>query len=248
MAANPLIGINMDYRSSRREHEALSFIAAGYFDGVTIAGGIPVILPPLTDEDDIARLLDMLDGVVLVGGADVDSRRDGFMIHPASRQMDVRREDFDRMLVKAICQRQMPVLAIGSGMQLLNITEGGTLFQHLPEDLPKAMPHKDPLDTAHRHGLEVVAGSAMERIYGDGEIRVNSMHHMAIDDLAPGFRVTARAPDGVIEAIESTLENWVAIGTQFHPEAESASALDVKVFEEFVVGITGVAPEVRLVA
>ncbi len=87
MAAKPLIGINMDYRSSRREHEALSFIAAGYFDGVTNAGGIPVILPPLTDEDDIARLLDMLDGVVLVGGADVDSRRDGFMIHPASRQL-----------------------------------------------------------------------------------------------------------------------------------------------------------------
>lgn len=128
MAAKPLIGINMDYRSSRREHEALSFIAAGYFDGVTNAGGIPVILPPLTDEDDIARLLDMLDGVVLVGGADVDSRRDGFMIHPASRQMDVRREDFDRMLVKAICQRQMPVLAIGSGMQLLNITEGERSF------------------------------------------------------------------------------------------------------------------------
>jgi len=71
---------------------------------------------------------------------------------------------------------------------------------------------------------------------------------MAIDDVADSFRVTARAPDGVVEAIESVVENWVAIGTQFHPEAETASALDVKIFEEFVVGITGEVPEVKLVA
>jgi putative glutamine amidotransferase len=142
----------------------------------------------------------------------------------------------------------MPVLAIGSGMQLLNITEGGTLFLHIPEDLPKAIPHKDPLDMAHRHALLVQPGSAMERVYGDGEIRVNSMHHMAIDDVASSFKVTARAPDGVIEALESAVEGWVAIGTQFHPEAETASALDVKIFEEFVIGITGEVPEMRLVA
>jgi putative glutamine amidotransferase len=88
----------------------------------------------------------------------------------------------------------------------------------------------------------------MERVYGDGEIRVNSMHHMAIDDVAESFRVTARAPDGVVEAIESCVENWTAIGVQFHPEAETASALDVKIFEEFIIGITGEQPAVKLVA
>jgi len=133
-------------------------------------------------------------------------------------------------------------------MQLLNITEGGTLFLHIPEDLPKAIPHKDPLDLSHRHALLVERGTAMERVYGEGEIRVNSMHHMAIDDIAESFKIAARAPDGVIEAIESIIEGWVAIGTQFHPEAESASALDVKIFEEFIVGITGEVPEMRLVA
>ena len=152
------------------------------------------------------------------------------------------------MLVKHICRRHMTVLAVGSGMQLLNITEGGTLFLHIPEDLPKALPHKDLIDTSHRHALIVERGSAMERVYGEGEIRVNSMHHMAIDDVAASFKVTARAPDGVIEAIESAVEGWVAIGTQFHPEADSASALDVKIFEEFVIGITGEVPEMRLVA
>jgi putative glutamine amidotransferase len=113
--------------------------------------------------------------------------------------------------------------------------------------MPKALPHKDPIDPAHRHGLEVVPNTLMERVYGDGEIRVNSFHHMAIDEVAPGFKVSARCPDGVIEAIESTTE-WFAIGTQFHPEGDSASALDMRIFEEFISGITGEVAEVRLVA
>lgn len=248
MAAKPVIGINMDFRSSCKEHASLSFIAAGYYENIIQSGGIPLILPPLDEEDDLVRLLDTLDGVVLIGGADLDPQRDGYMPHPAVRPMDQRREDFDRMLAKHVCARHLPVLAIGCGMQLLNITEGGTLYLHLPEDLPQAIPHKDPIDTGHRHGLLVESDSAMERVYGDGEIRVNSMHHMAIDDLASGFRVTARSPDGVIEAIESEVEGWLAIGTQFHPEADSASALDAKIFEEFVVGITGEVPAMRLVA
>ena len=88
----------------------------------------------------------------------------------------------------------------------------------------------------------------MERVYGEGEIRVNSMHHMAIDEVAPGFAATARCPDGVIEAIENTTD-WFAFGTQFHPENDSASALDLRIFEEFVAGITGeVIEEARMVA
>jgi putative glutamine amidotransferase len=211
------------------------------------SGAIPVILPPTKDDDDLNRLLDMLDGVLLVGGADLDPRRDGYMLHPSVRPLDGRREEFDRRLMRAIARRQMPVFGIGTGMQLINVAQGGTLFLHIPEDLPKALPHLDLIDPAHRHGLEVVPGSLMERVYGDGEIRVNSLHHMAIDDVAPGFRVTARCPDGVIEAIESTTD-WLAFGTQFHPEAGSASALDLRIFEEFITGITGEVPEMKLVA
>jgi putative glutamine amidotransferase len=159
-----------------------------------------------------------------------------------------RREDFDRYLVESIVQRRMPVFGIGAGMQLLNVACGGTLFLHIPEDLPMALPHRDTQDPSHRHGLEVEIGSIMERVYGDGEVRVNSMHHMAIDDVGRGFRVTARAPDGVVEAIESAQPDWHAIGTQFHPEANSASALDVRIFEEFICGITGEVESMRMVA
>ena len=247
MRSKPLIGLNADYRAAKKDAPAFSYVCSGYYDSVKEAGGVPVILPPVDNDVDLNRLLDLLDGLVLVGGADLDPRRDGYMLHPSVRPLDSRREEFDRRLMRLVSKRRMPIFGIGVGLQLLNVTQGGTLLLHIPEDLPKALPHKDPLDPAHRHGLEVVAGSLMERVYGDGEIRVNSVHHMAVDDVAPGFRVTARCPDGVIEAIESTTD-WQAFGTQFHPEADSASALDLRIFEEFITGITGEVPEMKLVA
>ena len=151
--------------------------------------------------------------------------------------------------MQLIADRRMPVFGIGVGIQLINITMGGNLFLHIPEDLPTAIPHRDPQDPGHRHSLEIQPGSLMERVYGDGEIRVSSRHHMAVDEVAPGFQVTARCPDGVIEAIESEREDWIAIGTQFHPENEAASALDVRVFEEFLDLVREPVPQMlRLVA
>ncbi len=243
MLRKPVIGINADLRPPQNNSPAYSFIADGYYRRVLAAGGIPIIVPPLEHKDQIDRVLDMLDGFIMIGGSDLDPRRDGFMLHPSVRTMDSRRETFDRLLVDRIAYRRMPVFGIGAGMQLLNVAAGGNLFLHLAEDIPEALPHKDAQDPAHRHSLQVVPDSVMERVYGDGEIRVNSMHHMAVDEVAPGFRVTARCPDGVIEAIESVMSedgfssDWFAMGTQFHPEAESASALDIRIFEEFIQGV-----------
>ena len=248
MKRKPLIGLNSEYRCAKKDSPALCFIMAGYFDSIWKAGGIPVILPPLPEEKDVAQMLDQLNGVVLVGGADLDPRRDGFMLHPSVRTMETRRENFDRVLMRLVSARRMPVFGIGVGMQLLNLAQGGNLFLHIPEDLPEAVPHKELQDPAHRHALEVVPGSLMERVYGDGEIRVNSMHHMAVDLVAEGFVVTARCPDGVVEAIESEMEDWFAIGTQFHPEAESASAIDIRIFEEFIDGVKQHSRDARLVA
>ena len=244
----PLIGVNADYRAARKDSPAFSFLCAGYYDALVKAGAVPLVIPPLEDEADISRVLDVLEGVVLVGGADLDPRIDGFMLHPSMRLLDRRREVFDRMLMRLIAERRMPVFGIGCGMQLLNVSQGGNLFLHIAEDLPRALPHADASDPTHRHALQVEPGSLMERVYGEGEIRVNSMHHMAIDEVAPGFAVTARCPDGVVEAIESTMDDWFALGTQFHPQSDSASALDLRIFEEFVSGITGRVAEMPLVA
>ncbi len=248
MTKKPLIGLNADFRSARKDSPAFSFLCSGYYDSLSQMGGVPVVIPPLRSEDDIQQVLDALDGVVMIGGFDLDPRRDGYMLHPSVRPLEERREDFDRKLMDLVADRRMPFFGIGVGMQLLNVSQGGNLFLHLPEDVPRALPHLDAMDRSHRHALVVEPGSLMERVYGDGEIRVNSMHHMAIDDVAPGFRVTARCPDGVVEAIESVMEEWFAFGTQFHPECQSASALDIRIFEEFIVGITGQVVEARLVA
>jgi putative glutamine amidotransferase len=251
MSKKPFIGLNADYYRATHDRPAYSLLCAGYYDAIQATGGIPMMIPPMNDPDDLNTILDQLDGFVLVGGRDLDPRNDGFMLHPTVRPMDPRREEFDRRLCQLLCERQMPVFGIGAGMQLLNVTMGGNLLLHIPEDLPRALPHKDPQDSAHRHGLVVGPDSVMERVYGDGEVRVNSMHHMAIDEVAPGFAVTARCPDGVIEAIESRIDGWFAMGTQFHPEADSASALDVRIFEEFVCAVRGETPvqvEMRMVA
>jgi len=247
-ASKPLIGINVDYRSARRDVPAFAVLGTGFFDSITKAGAIPLMIPPLENKSDLNRVLDMLDGIVLSGGADLDPRNDGFMVHPSMRLLESRREEFDRLLMRLVAQRKMPVFGIGCGMQLLNILQGGTLHLHIPEAVPRALPHFDAMDPAHRHGLEVEPGTLLERVYGESEIRVNSLHHMSIDDVAPGFAVTARCPDGIVEAIESTSNDWRALGTQFHPQSESASALDQRIFEEFVAGITGNVVEMRMVA
>jgi putative glutamine amidotransferase len=233
----PLIGVNADYRSARKDTPAVSYLGAGYSDSIIQAGGIPVVIPPMKAEGDLHRVLDLLDGVVLGGGADLDPRMDGFMMHPAIRLLDRRREEFDRLLVRLATERRMPVLGIGCGMQLLNVSQGGTLFLHIPEDLPNALPHLDATDPDHRHALIVEKGSLMDQVYGEGEIRVSSMHHMAVDEVAPGFAVTARCPDGVVEAIESTMDDWFALGVQFHPEEDRGTKLDIGVFEQFMSGI-----------
>jgi putative glutamine amidotransferase len=251
MAAKPQIILNSEYRPPKKDTPAFSYLAAGYYNALIKVGAIPLILPPLIDDDDIGRVLDRAEGVVLTGGQDLDPRPGGFLIHPSMRLLDPRRETFDRKLARQAAERRLPVLGIGCGMQLLNIVMGGNLFFHLPEDLPKALPHVDIMDPHHRHALVVEPGSLMERVYGEGEIRVNSMHHMAVDEVAPGFAVTARCPDGVVEAIEYQAPGWFAFGTQFHPESDSATALDLRIFEEFIAGITGEAvlsEEMRLVA
>jgi len=245
--SKPIIGLNADFRAAAGR-SSFTFVDACYFDAVTQAGGIPLVLPPLESDDDLAEALEHFDGVVLVGGADLDPRRDGWMTHPTIRPLDPRRESFDRRLMRIIAERRLPVLGIGAGMQLLNVMMGGNLMFHIPEDRPAALPHLDPIDPAHRHTLELTPGSLMERVYGDGELRVNSMHHMAVDDVAPGFEVTARCPDGIIEAIESRISDWFAVGTQFHPEAPTASALDRRIFEEFVDAVKETADAMRMVA
>lgn len=230
----PFIGINADFIAATKSTAACTRLVIGYADAVFHAKGIPVILPPYSKELDLDALLDRLDGIVLTGGLDLDPRRAGQPTHPSVQPMPERREAADRRLLDEVMSRQMPLLAIGVGMQMLNVVSGGSLFLHLPEEQPKALPHFDPSGGPHRHTVLLEPNSKIDEIYGGGELRVNSGHHQAVKALAPNMRVGALAPDGIIEAIEAIDSDWFCIGVQWHPESDTASALDMQLFECFV--------------
>lgn len=230
----PFIGINADFVPAGKVTRAHARLPAGYFDSVLAAGGLPIIIPPLGKEAEFHAILDRLDGVILSGGLDLDPRRQQLASHPAVQPMSERREESDRVLVRCLLERQTPLLAIGVGMQQLNMQCGGSLYLHLPEDLPRALPHRDPTGGPHRHAILLEPNTRIDEIYGGGEIRVNSDHHQAVRQVGAKLRVSALAPDGVIEAIEAVDPQWFCVGIQWHPESETASALDMQLFECFI--------------
>jgi len=244
----PFVGINADYVPPGKTATAHIRLSTSYLDAIVAAGGLPVVVPPLGRGVDLAAFLDGLDGFVLSSGLDLDPRRQGLPAHPRVQPIPERRDESDRLLLRSLLQRRLPLLAIGLGMQQLNVAQGGSLFAHLPEDLPRALPHRDPTGAPHRHAVLLEPGTRMEEIYGAGEIRVNSAHHQAVRQVGPQLRVAALAPDGVIEAIETIDAAWFCIGVQWHPEAETASALDMQLFECFVQACVRRAKPLQLAA
>ncbi len=244
----PLIGVNTDFLPATKQSPAQARLHAGYFDAVAAAGGLPILLPPLGKEIDLDSLLDRLHGFLLCGGLDIDPKRHGQPSHAAVHPMAQRRGEADRRLLRRLLARQTPLLAIGLGMQQLNVAQGGSLYLHLPEELPRSLPHRDPSGGAHRHSVLLEPGTRMEEIYGAGEIRVNSAHHQGVRQLGTGLRIGATSPDGVIEAIEAVEPNWFCVGVQWHPESESASALDLQLFECFVQACTRQSQPLQLAA
>jgi putative glutamine amidotransferase len=234
-STRPLVGINLDYVPASKSAGHQVRLHAGYCEAVYQSGGMPILIPPVLKEEDAEEIVDRLEGMVLVGSPhDMDPKRMGLGNHPAVTPMPAKREDADRMLCKLAMRRQMPILAVAVGMHELNVLAGGSLIMHLPEEMPKCLPHKDATGGPHRHIVNLEPDTRLDLIYGGGEIRVNSYHHQAIKTVANGFRVSALSPDGVIEAIESEDPDWFCIGVQWHPHSETASALDMQLFEAFV--------------
>jgi len=234
----PVIGINTDYFHAGKTYSAHARVNAGYFDAVYAAGGLPILLPPLGKEAEIDALLDRCDGVLLTGGLDMDPRKCNQPVTPSVQPMADRRDANDRILVRRVIDRRIPVLAIGVGMQQINVMMGGSLFSHLPIDCPKALPHFDPTGAPHRHIVTLEEDSRIEEIYGTNELRVNSRHHQGVNVVAKGLKVGGKSPDGVIEALESEDSDWFCLAVQWHPEADTASALDMQMFECFVQATT----------
>jgi putative glutamine amidotransferase len=192
---------------------------ADYVRSVERSGAVPLVLPTLEPEHAEA-LLDRLDGLVLSGGVDVDPALYERPRHPKLGRVDRERDEFELALTRHALRRDLPLLAICRGQQVLNVATGGTLIQDIPSELEGAVTHAaSGRRTRRSHPVEVTSGSKLREILGPGPLSVNSFHHQAIDRLGDGLVVTGRCPeDGVIEAVEMKDRSFV-LGVQWHPES-----------------------------
>jgi putative glutamine amidotransferase len=192
---------------------------SAYMRAITQAGGVPLLIPPLTEEDALAAVFAKLDGLLLTGGGDIEPRYYGAERLAVCGPAETSRDITELALTKRALEQKLPMLGVCRGHQMLNVALGGTLVQDIHSALPQAMRH-DRLDHPRdwrAHTIAVEAGSRLEEILGTREHRVNSLHHQALDTLGKGVRVLARADDGVVEAMEVRGQPF-ALAVQFHPE------------------------------
>ena len=217
----PLIGIGSDVLRKQGERDR-AFVYTTYVDSLRRAGAIPVLIPP--QPENAADVVDDLDGVLLAGGDDFDPSVYGEPRHPSVEPMDPRRQENELSLARAARERGIPTLGICLGVQVMNVAAGGTLIQHIESDIDHA---SEPSDR-HRHEVAIDGGTRLARIVGEHELEVNSSHHQAIKEIGSGLRVTAHAPDGIVEGLEDPRHPFY-VGVQWHPEdmsgEESASAI-----------------------
>ncbi|MBI3097105.1 MAG: gamma-glutamyl-gamma-aminobutyrate hydrolase family protein [Planctomycetes bacterium] len=213
-----LVGLNCDYEPDARNPHA--FLYDRYVDTVVKAGALPLLLPHLTGKDDAKEILDPLDALILTGCDDYAPSLYGAAAHPKTECVGPRKQQSDLWLAAAALARGVPILGICGGMQLLNILRGGSLIQDLPGERPDALQHRKSTGETDlpRHRVLIERGTRLHEILAEDRIETNSSHHQAIHRVADGFAVSARATDGVIEAIEQTDRKALVLGVQWHPE------------------------------
>lgn len=213
MTGRPRIGLTLDSEQSRAVYE----LKASYVEAVLAAGGLPILLPHAPAA--AAAYLALLDGLVLTGGAfDVPPELYGETRREGCGPSRPERTAFEKDLLDAALAVRLPVLGVCGGMQLMNVVRGGTLHQDLVRDAGIPGHEQPPPKDVPSHEVAVVPGTILAGLVGEEPLAVNSTHHQAVKDAGHGVLVSARAPDGVVEAIELP-DLPFAVGVQWHPEA-----------------------------
>ena len=219
MASKPLIGITTYVEPASWGHWQLeaALVPYDYVRAVERAGGRAVLVPP--DDDGSEELLDALDGLIFSGGNDLAPESYGAEADPTTTGTNPARDSGELALLTAALERDLPVLAICRGSQVLNVALGGTLVQDIPSQEPSDIEHSPADKRAERvHSVDIEAGSRLARIVGAEHIRTNSSHHKSVRRTASALKVTARSEDGIIEALEPRDPAWWAVAVQWHPE------------------------------
>ncbi len=236
--SRPIIGITLDSEPPGG-YSKLPWYALreNYCDAVARAGGLPV---PLPHEPELAAdYLREIDGLVITGGAfDVDPALFGATTRHETVKTKDRRTAFEVAITRLAYTADKPILGICGGQQLLNVVLGGTLIQHIPDEIPNSLAHEQPNPrTEPGHNVAVVPNTLLHRVVGALTMSVNSAHHQAVKDVGPGVVIDARAPDGVVEGIEDPRKRF-CLGVEWHPEY-SIDPGDERIFRAFVAAANG---------
>ena len=220
--SRPIVGVTSYVEQARfgAWDVPAALIPLSYVQAIERAGGRALVVPPT--EDGVEETLDALDGLLLSGGSDLDPSLYGADAHPETRNIRPGRDLAEMALLRAALARDLPVLAVCRGSQVLNVARGGNLVQHLPDTLGNEA-HRETPGVFSDHGVQVDPSSRLGGIVGTS-VDVKSHHHQGYGDLGEGLRVVARAEDGTIEAVEDP-ERRFAVGVLWHPEAGEDAAL-----------------------
>jgi putative glutamine amidotransferase len=196
----------------------MDYLLSDYSQAILQAGGAAVIVPVAQDRGSLATILDRVQGLVLSGGPDLHPRCYGEEPLGGLGEVDAALDEMELSIAQLALEKDLPLLGICRGIQVLNVALGGTLYQDIPSQVPAGICHTPHADKAvNTHTVQVEPGSMLNRILGEPEIWVNSQHHQALKAVARGLAVTARARDGIVEAVELPGRGFVA-GVQWHPE------------------------------
>jgi len=207
-------------------------LPAGYVEAVRAVGAIPLLIPP--GEPRLRECLELLDGLVFAGGGDIDPAIYGGTPHPTIANVDSERDRLEIDLARDVIASSIPTLGICRGLQLLNVAQGGTLIEHLPDVVGESVVHRTPERQPVPHPVRIRKDSRLAATLGKTEYSPLSLHHQAIRAVGNALEVVARAPDGTIEAVEMPAHPWL-MAVQWHPELTAASEpADRKLFEAFV--------------
>ena len=211
----PFIGITTYGRGPHNRY----ILPAEYVDAVRRAGGIPLLLPP--GEERMDAVLPLLKAVVFSGGGDLDPDLYGGSRHETIYMVEPERDRSEIDLARRVFDLEVPTLAICRGSQILNVAKGGTLIEHLPDEVGETVNHRVPPREPTPHPIRVEPASRLAGLLGATDFSCMSWHHQAVRRVAPGFEVVAHAPDGTIEGLEAPSHPWL-VAVQWHPELTAA--------------------------